>query len=200
MCDMTCTGDAVANVSGGLRQGVAALGYLTAGVGCDTQKAKWWQGGTFYLGAGFTFGRTPSAELIGDAHIVDNIEAGNHVFLRELWYEQCFGDKLNVKIGMQDLNEAFVACDETGHFLHSSLGINAVVSANVGVPIFPLMGCGVTAASRIQDRLRSENRLSQRAPLANRQQRYVKSNVCDRHRTHHRDTHTHEVRQQTECF
>lgn len=151
--DMTYTGDVASNLHGGIRPGVAYLGYWVGGVKFDSEKAHWWKGGSFYLGLGNTHGGEPSADFVGDAHIVDNIEAGNHTFLHELWFRQEWRNG-TFAIGMLDLNDDFASCDESSHFLHSVLGINSVISTNMAVPIFPLDGFGAQFGWNISDRFR----------------------------------------------
>ncbi|HPH63493.1 MAG: carbohydrate porin [Paludibacteraceae bacterium] len=152
--DANYKGDIVSNTMGGMKQGVTYLGYALMCVQMKTEDVRWWNGGTFYAKGANTHGGEPSSTLVGDLHVVDNIEAGNHTFMQEFWFNQSFADRFDFTIGLQDLNADFAVSDETGIFVHSCLGINSLMAGNVSVPIFPLMGLGVEAGWNITDRWR----------------------------------------------
>lgn len=152
--DANYKGDIVSNTVGGIDRGITYLGCATMGVGFRTDKAGWWTGGTLYLKGANTHGGEPSSSLVGDLHIVDNIEAGDHTFLQELWVRQSFSDRFDFAVGLQDLNADFAVSSETGHFIHSSLGINTVMVGSVPTPVFPLMGLGLQVGCNLSSRWR----------------------------------------------
>lgn len=136
-------GDNINNLSGGLSKGASYLGMANFRVGFDFQNAKLWQGGYVFVNAANTHGATPSADIIGDAQIISNIEAGNHTYIQEVWYRQSIG-KLAVTAGLQDLNVEFAHSEQAGILLNSSFGILPIISGNFAAPIFPLTTPGIT--------------------------------------------------------
>ena len=137
------TGEGVANFSGGIKSGTAYSGMANIYVTFDTEKSKLWKGGTFFLNMANTHGCTPSATLIGDYQVESNIEAGNHSFLQEFWYQQKIKSLL-LTIGLQDMNVDLANTENGAVYRNSSFGIMPVISSDVSVPIFPLTALGVT--------------------------------------------------------
>ncbi len=141
-------GDFLANTTGGIKTGCSYLGYAGISMELNSDNFDWWKGGSLYIKGANTHGGTPSEKLIGDLHIVDNIEAGNHSFLQEFWFKQSF-EKLDITIGLQDFNANFATSSESSMFLHSTFGINSVIANNVPTPIFPLSGLGIEVLWKI---------------------------------------------------
>lgn len=142
------TGDMAMSVKGGLKRGTAYLGMASVNARLSTEKAGLWRYGTIAVTAAHTHGATPSSELFGDAQISSNIEAGNRVFLMELWISQQFGS-VELTAGLQDLNSVFALSESGGLYLNSSFGINPVISGNIPAPIFPLTAPGLTVIWQI---------------------------------------------------
>lgn len=140
--EATYTGDAVADISGGVRRGGRYMGYATLGIHADMARICGLRGGTFYMKGGNTHGGEPSAQLIGDVQKVSNIEAGDHTFLAEMWYSQQMGP-LTATLGLQDLNTSYASCDAAASFLNGSFGIPSIFSCTYNAPIFPLTGLGL---------------------------------------------------------
>lgn len=141
-------GDFVSNLSGGIQTGANYLGLADLFVYFDTENAGLWPGGKFLVHGANTHGGEPSANLIGDFQVVSNIEAGNHTFLYELWYQQTLG-KFNFTIGLQDMNVEFASSDVAADFINSSFGIHSVIADNIAAPIFPLTSPGITLCYNI---------------------------------------------------
>ena len=133
--------EGVSVLSGGLKKGVAAHGFAVVGVDFDTQKARWWEGGSFRFAAAMTRGGDPSAQLIGDFQIASNIEADNLTYLQEFWFQQEV-NRWKFIVGLQDLNVELVASDAASLFLNSTLGTPSTIATNVPSPIFPLTALG----------------------------------------------------------
>ncbi|BEG98850.1 carbohydrate porin [Bacteroides sedimenti] len=144
-------GDLINNFSGGIKTGLSYLGMANLHVGFDTEKAGLWKGGELHLNAANTHGATPSADMLGDMQVISNIEAGDHTFLQELWYKQKLG-KVELTLGLQDLNVEFANSEYGSLFLNSSFGILPVISTNFSAPIFPLTTLGVTAKWGLSDK------------------------------------------------
>lgn len=138
------TGDMAHSLAGGLRRGSVYLGMATFTAGFNTESARLWKNGLFQVSAARTLGAMPSSELFGDAQVTSNIEAGNHLFLMEMWIRQRFGPA-EITLGLQDLNTIFALSESGGLFMNSSFGIMPVITGNIPAPVFPLTSPGVTA-------------------------------------------------------
>ncbi len=141
--DASIAHDVLGNVSGGIKQGVSVLDYGTLGFSFNTEDMDLWNGGELYINTAFTAGGNPSANLIGDLQIVDNIEAGNHFYMQELWYRQNITDNISITFGLQDYNAEFMTREESGLYINSTFGTNNVIAGNVAPPIFPLSALGL---------------------------------------------------------
>ncbi|MDR0940646.1 MAG: carbohydrate porin [Bacteroidales bacterium] len=137
-------GDAYGNAAGGLKTGGGYMGMGNMKIGFDTEKARWWKGGSFFINGASIHGKSLSEEFLGDLQIASNIDAGTHTYLHELWFKQSF-KKFSFTVGLQDLNAEFLTSDNAGEFINSSFGVPPTVSCNVPAPIFPLPGLGITA-------------------------------------------------------
>lgn len=133
--------EVMSNLMGGIAQGTEYLGYGTIGVGFDTEKAKLWEGGFFYIEGATTHGGSPSIDYIGDVQVASNIEAGNHVYLQKLHFHQQVGD-FYTKIGLLDYNDDFAICGSAKLFHNNSFGVHSVLSYNFNLPSFPVTGLG----------------------------------------------------------
>ena len=86
--EVSYSGDRMGNVAGGIKQGGTYLGYAQLGLLLDFEKMGAWKGEVLCIKGGNTHGGTPSETFIGDFQSAENIEAGNHTFLQELWFSQ----------------------------------------------------------------------------------------------------------------
>lgn len=130
------TGDLASNFSGGAEQGFAYLGDVDITATFSTTNAGLWKGGTLFAYFLNTHGKSLS-QYVGDLQGSDNIEADAHSRLHEFWYAQQLGN-FTILIGQHDLNAEFCATEYGGAFLNGSFGIQADVSANVPVSLFPV--------------------------------------------------------------
>ncbi len=137
------TGDISTNMMGGIKTGIVFLGMANLKVGFDTQNAQLWKGGQFFINGAVTHGKSPTENLVGDFQAVSNIDAGDHVYIHELWYQQRF-KRFEITFGLQDLNTEFAASDNGGSFINSSFGIPSLIADNIPAPIFPLTALGIT--------------------------------------------------------
>ncbi|NOZ46881.1 MAG: carbohydrate porin [Chlorobi bacterium] len=140
--------DNLINVSGGIKAGYNYLGYANVNISINTQNANLWKGGKILIHPASTHGGEPSANLIGDYQGASNIEAGNHLYMHELWYKQKIRN-LNFIIGLQDLNANFAKSSIGENFINSSFGIHSIFSENLTTPIFPLTAPGFSMSWKI---------------------------------------------------
>src|SRR6185437_6049773 len=134
------------NLSGGVKQGFEADGLTTVTLQMDTGKAFGLNGGTL---------NASGLQYWGDNLMVlqtaTDIEAPVGVRLWELWYQQKFGDKFDLKVGEQSLDEEFIIAPSGDSFFVSAVsGWPALPSANLpgGGPVYPLAGVGVRARAQ----------------------------------------------------
>ena len=81
------------------------------------------------------------------------IEAYPSVRLWELWYQQKFGDRFDIKIGEQSLDEEFMVSQYGAYFLNAAMGWPVLPSVDLpgGGPAYPLAGLGVRARAQLTD-------------------------------------------------
>jgi porin len=139
------------NLSGGIKTGYNYLGFANLNLTFDTEKAGLWKHGEFFINAADTHGKTPSENMFGDLQIASNIEAGNHTYLQELWYKHYF-KKVELTVGLQDMNVEIANTENGGLFSNSSFGILPTFSLNLHAPIFPLTSLGITEKWQISER------------------------------------------------
>lgn len=143
-------GDFAGTPLGGQRTGFGYLGYGVLGVTFDTEAAGWWKGGQLVLSGATTHGATPTESWMGDFQVADNIEAGNHIFFNELYFQQQLGP-VTLTAGLQDFNSHYANSDASSLFLNSSFGINSILSSSFSVPIFPIFSWGLNMNWGITD-------------------------------------------------
>jgi porin len=146
------TVDICTNRFGGIATGTKFLGMANLKVGFDTQNAKLWKSGQFFINGAITHGQSPSEFLVGDFQTASNIDAGDHIYIHELWYKQQF-KRFEITFGLQDLNVEFAGSDNGSMFINSSFGIPSLISDNIPAPIFPLTALGITSKIQISDQV-----------------------------------------------
>ncbi len=144
-------GDAYYNMTGGLKTGGGFMGIGNIKIGFDTEKARLWRGGSFFVNGASIHGKSLTDNYLGDMHVASNIDAGEHAYLHELWFRQQLG-RVSLTLGLQDLNAEFMVGEGAGEFVNSSFGVPPVIGTGIPVPIFPLTGLGLSARWDINDR------------------------------------------------
>lgn len=95
------------------------------------------------------------SELIGDSHVVSNIEADGTARVLQAWVEYApqMPDR-SIKLGVYDLNSEFDASDVGGALINSTFGIglDASQSSVSGPSIFPYTGLALRGRWRFDDR------------------------------------------------
>ncbi|HEX2921539.1 MAG TPA: carbohydrate porin [Bacteroidales bacterium] len=144
-------GDVVRNFSGGIKKGTCYLGLASLGLKFDTEAAGFWKGGQFLINAANVHGGNPSADLIGDFHIVSNIEADKMTYVHELWFSQTFGS-FEAIAGLQDLNSDFISSEYGSLFINSTFGTPSTIADNIHSPIYPYTAPGISLKWNINER------------------------------------------------
>jgi porin len=142
------------NLSGGVKQGFEADGLTTVTLQMDTEKAFGLKGGTLNVSGLQYWGGDLSADNLLVLQTLTDIEAPVGVRLWELWYQQKFGDKFDIKVGEQSLDEEFtIAPTANTFFLSSMSGWPGVPTIDLpgGGPAYPLAGLGVRGRVQVTD-------------------------------------------------
>jgi porin len=141
------------NLTGGVRQGFEADGLTTVTVQVDTAKAFGLNGGLFNVSGLQYWGGDLSADNLLVMQTATDIEAPVGVRLWELWYQQKFGDKFDIKVGEQSLDEEFIISPSSYFFINAASGWPALPSADLpgGGPAYPLAGLGVRGRAQLTD-------------------------------------------------
>jgi len=142
------------NLSGGVKQGFEADGLTTVTLQMDTEKAFGLKGGTLNVSGLQYWGGNLSADNLMVVQTLTDIDAPVGVRLWELWYQQKFGDRFDLKVGEQSLDEEFTISPTANTvFVNSVSGWPALPAANLpgGGPAYPLAGLGVRGRAALTD-------------------------------------------------
>jgi len=141
------------NLTGGIRQGFEVNGLTTATLQLDTQPAFGLNGGLFNISGLHVWGGVLSVSNLYNLQPATGIEAYPSVRLWELWYQQKFGDRFDIKIGEQSVDAEFKVTKYGAYFLNGAMGWPVLPSVNLpgGGPGYPLAGLGVRALARLTD-------------------------------------------------
>jgi porin len=147
------TSEVLGNVTGGARQGFAYEGLTTATLQMDTARAFNWDGGLFNVSGLQIHGRNLSADNLLSLQTASGIESDRSTRLWELWYQQKFGDKLDVRLGQQSLDQEFMVSQNALYFVNTMFGWPMLPSANMpgGGPAYPLSALGARARVHVSD-------------------------------------------------
>lgn len=150
------TGDASANVSGGIRRGEAFSRLLQLGATLDLEKAVGWEGGEVYAGMYWIGGKGLSTFEVGNLFTMSSIEAPPAIRLGEVYFKQAFFDEfLTVKIGQLAADGDFATSDTAGLFVNSTFGWPGLNGTDLpsGGPAYPVPTPGVHATVKFNDAL-----------------------------------------------
>jgi len=145
--------EAFGNLSGGVRQGLEVNGLTTATLQVDAQKAFGLNGGLFNVSGLHIWGGDLSEANLLNLQTVTGIEAPAGIRLWELWYQQKFSDKFDIKIGEQSLDQEWMISQNSAYFLNAMFGWAIVPTADLlgGGPAYPLAGLGARARAEVTD-------------------------------------------------
>ena len=135
------TGDVLANVTGGLRQGVGYDGLVELVLDVDLEKRIGWKGATFHTNAYQIQGGGFTDRSIGSLIAVSSIEALATTRLYEAWFEQkLFNDQLSIRFGQLGADTEFLTSATASHFINSTFGWPTITTLDLpsGGPAYPL--------------------------------------------------------------
>ena len=141
------------NLTGGVKQGFEVNGLTIVSLRVDAQKAFGLNGGAFNVSGLQIWGDDLSANNLLILQTLTGIEAPVGIRLWELWYLQKFGDKFDIKIGEQSIDQEFMISDSSSVFLNSVMGWPALPTVDLPAPgpTYPLAGLGVRGRAEVTD-------------------------------------------------
>ncbi|MEX3786392.1 carbohydrate porin [Paraburkholderia sp. BR14374] len=139
------TSEVYGNFSGGISKGASYNGATQFGLSVDTDKAFGLKGGTFFVDALQIHGHGITAARLNALQAVSGVEAEATTRLWELWYQQALGDRFDVKIGQQSLDQEFIISQYGSTFANATFGwpVLAATDLPAGGPAYPLSSLGV---------------------------------------------------------
>ena len=141
----TETSEGFANPTGGLSRGVDYDGLTTITVQVDTKAAFNWAGGLFNASLLNLHGDNFSTSRIGALQVISGVQGDRATRLWELWYDQKFGDKFDLRVGQQSLDVEFATAPSAAFFVNSAFGWPSLNALDMpgGGPAFPLSALGL---------------------------------------------------------
>ena len=142
---LTDINEAFGNLAGGIKRGAAYQGLSTLTLQLDTQKAFGWEGGLVNISGLQIRGHNFSQFHVGDLQTTSGIAATPTSRLWEAWYQQqIIEGKLDVRVGLQSLDQEFMASTGSALFLNTMMGWPMLPSADLyaGGPTYPLSSLG----------------------------------------------------------
>ena len=145
--------ETLGNLTGGVRQGFEVNGLTTATLELDAQRAFGLSGGLFHVSGLHIWGGLLSLTNLDNLQAVSGLEAYPSVRLWEAWYQQKFGDRFDIKIGEQSLDQEFMVSQNASFFINSTLGWPILPTLDMpgGGPAYPLAGLGFRARAEPTD-------------------------------------------------
>jgi porin len=142
------------NLSGGVQQSLEPKGLTTVTLEMDTEKAFGLKGGTLNVSGLQVYGGQLNADDLLVLQTLSDIDAPIGIRLWELWYQQKLGDKFDVKIGEQSLDEEFIiAPSGNSLFINGVSGWPGLPTVDLpgGGPVYPLAALGVRGRAQMTD-------------------------------------------------
>jgi len=146
------TSEGLGNTSGGTRRGVAYDGLTQLGLGIDGAKALGLTGAIFNVSALQIHGNNLSTQNLANLQLASGIEADRATRLWELWYQQTLpGNKVDLKIGQQSLDQEFMTSQYAATFINSAFGWPTLAASDLpaGGPAYPLASLGLRMRAQI---------------------------------------------------
>lgn len=148
------TGEGLANLSGGYKQGAIYEGLLSIGIKGDLEKLLGWKGGSFLVSGLYPHGASLSDKYVHDFNAVSNIDAYDSPRLYEAWLEQDLAEgKLNLRIGQILADTEFFVSDNAAIFINGAFGAIPLVSQNLPAAVFPVAAPGIRIRCQATDTL-----------------------------------------------
>ncbi len=148
------TSEVLGNVTGGTQRGAAYDGLTQLSLGIDGAKAFGLTGAIFNVSALQIHGSNLSTQNLDNLQMASNIEADRGTRLWELWYQQTLpGNKVDLKIGQQSLDQEFMTSQYAATFINSAFGWPTLAASDLPAtgPAYPLSSLGVRVRAQMSD-------------------------------------------------
>ncbi len=141
------------NLTGGVRQSFEPNGVTTVQIQWDPKPLLGLEGGLLNVSGFHIWGGELSEANLLNLQTISGLEAPASVRLWELWWQQKFGDRFDVKIGEQSVDEEFMISQNSAYFANAAMGWPMLPSANLPAsgPAYPLAGLGVRGRAHLSD-------------------------------------------------
>lgn len=141
-----------ANVRGGNERGVGSMGNLNVILTLDTEKAGWWEHGSFTLYGIWIYGQRPS-QAVGDYQFTSSIDAPvPQLEPYEAFYEHTFLDgRLKWLAGIHDFTLDFAILDYGFTFINSSFYTPSTIT-QMPYSFYPNTSWGTRAIYDVTDK------------------------------------------------
>lgn len=148
-------GDAFANPIGGVKQGFGYDGRFGTIIDGDLQKLVGWSGATFHASIHQIHGTQFSAANLDNLMLVSGIEAPTSTRLFNLWIEQQFANRVNVRVGQFTAAQEFMVSDNADLFVNSTFGWPLLTAVDLpsGGPNYPEATPGARLQIAVTDHL-----------------------------------------------
>lgn len=148
-------GDAFANPSGGIKQGLGYDGRFGTIIDADLEKLAGWSGATFHASIHQIHGSEFSVNNIGNLMTVSGIEAQPSTRLFNLWIEQKLSSDTTVRLGQFTAAQEFFVSQNANLFVNSTFGWPALPAQDLpsGGPAYPEAALGARVAFSTSDQL-----------------------------------------------
>lgn len=140
----SCTGEGLANLSGGYKRGAVYEGLLSVGASGNLEKLAGWKGASFLVSGIYPHGPSLTYNYVHDFNGVSNIDTYDSIRLYEAWVQQELADgKISIRAGQILADTEFFVSDNGALFLNSAFGAIPLISQNIDAPVFPAAAPGV---------------------------------------------------------
>jgi porin len=148
-------GDAFANPIGGVKQGFGYDGRFGTIIDADLENLAGWPGATFHASIHQIHGTQFSAANLDTLMVVSGIEAPNSTRLFNLWIEQEFSNRFNLRVGQFTAAQEFLVSDNADLFINSTFGWPLLAAADLpsGGPNYPEATPGARLQIAVADHL-----------------------------------------------
>ncbi|MBF0098872.1 MAG: carbohydrate porin [Magnetococcales bacterium] len=138
--------DVMTNVSGGIKQGTAWMGYTDAKVEIDMETLFGWNATTAYIFYHSELGSKFDRDYVGSFLSVNNIEVGTNTaqFLHAWMKKHFFDNSLSVLAGLYAVDSEFYVTDASAVFTQTPYGMANDLGQS-GPPIYPVGALAVRA-------------------------------------------------------
>jgi porin len=152
---LSYTGEAAGNVTGGLRRDAAYAGQVFVGADLDMEKIAGITGGSLHVAVTNRHGKSLSAIAIGNNTSVQEIWGTQNTHLAYLtWKQEMLDGKLEVELGRTVANINFLNSPFYCHFqTNSACGNPTFVFKNSNFTYFPASAWGGHATAHFSDRV-----------------------------------------------